>query len=871
MSLRGLAGDANVPSVEDSPRHAPRGPELPGEVLSLIELARAMTGADISGFALLDQTEGSMAYSFTSNLFDHTNFLVVPASSDPLSVAITGRQPVILTDYPSHPTAVRLFVDSGVRAVVAVPVALESGEIGVIVLLHRKPASSMSPTSLSLLLSLMSPFAGSGPPRPQEILARKQTSRDYYVNLLDSLHDEVMVITRDYIISDVNKPFLVRTGFPREQVIGRRCYVVSHRASSPCWQHADHPCPMADVLSHRLPRSVTHVHYDQAGDPLYVHIAASPLMDDQGEVVGVVEAHRDVTNERRLEGRLDGIHQLVADLSSTREPEAILDQVLQILTEELGYDTAACEILDPQSNLSLAQVKSRNPLKASDLTVTNLALLRPFPVPEAEIEVRPPGKGVPRPGRHPGHGFSVPVNLTGRTIGSISVSASKPRAFPPGERHLVETLVNQAAIALESALTFRDLEEKVRMLEEAKTRLFHSEKLAAVGALMAGVAHELNNPLSSILLFAELLLRGNGQQDTRAYGERIVLQAQRASGIIRGLLDLSRKNPLQRVSFDVSEVIKRTVNLMAHELRVHNIECFLSAPDGASRIRGDPSRLEQVLVNLIMNACQAMFTAHKGGCLRISVGLKTSASTTGDQSKSSVWISIKDDGPGIPDAVKAHIFEPFFTTKAEGTGLGLSICRGVIEDHGGQIRVESHIGEGSTFLLELPTSPDCLPGPDPITIAPADSTSPNRARCLLIDDEPAVLEPLARILSGEGLEVDLARNGMEGIGRLADSEHDLIICDLHMPGMDGMTFYQELSARFPSMTRKVIFTTGDLMTPSVRVFLDRIVAPHLAKPFDISDLMTLVRAALSTPAAAGFAGTMKPTAPLLDPRPSLAE
>jgi len=384
--------------------------------------------------------------------------------------------------------------------------------------------------------------------------------------------------------------------------------------------------------------------------------------------------------------------------------------------------------------------------------------------------------------------------------------------------------------------TVTDLSE----LKQLQSRLIQSEKLSALGELIAGVAHELNNPLTSIIGYARLMQTHRIAPDMAGDLERITRQAQRAAEIVRNLLAFARQERPQRQYVDINECILRTVALRAYELRVQNIRTELALSPTLPRTMADPHQLQQVFLNLILNAEQAILEAGVGS----QITLRTY------REGEMIHIEVADNGPGIPPPLLGRIFDPFFTTKQEGkgTGLGLSICFGVVKEHGGRIWAESEgvCGKGARFHFLLPiTLSESAPA---ATLAAGFAGGDGKGRAmgrrepvLLVEDEEDILEFVSRALLDSGYQVDMATNGLEALRYLQNAPYSLLLCDIKMPYMDAPQLWGKLQERFPRLTKRVIFMTGDIVGEETAQFLDRTGAPCLQKPFEIEELLTTVR------------------------------
>jgi two-component system NtrC family sensor kinase len=378
-------------------------------------------------------------------------------------------------------------------------------------------------------------------------------------------------------------------------------------------------------------------------------------------------------------------------------------------------------------------------------------------------------------------------------------------------------------------VAFRDVTERRRAEEQMHRQreiLQQTEKVATMGSLLAGVAHELNNPLAVVLGQVMLLREGATEPALVRRADKIKTAAERCARIVKNFLALARQHPPERGAVDLNQVVQEAAELLGYELRTSGVEMQFRLADTLPILHADGHQLHQVVVNLIANAQQAMrqtppprritiTTAHDAGALRVR-------------------LAIADTGPGIPAEVRAKIFEPFFTTKppGEGTGLGLSLCRGIAEEHGGTLGVDSEPGRGAEFVLELPATvaADAVP---PAAERPA-RVSPSAI--LVVDDEPEIAATLAEVLERDGHTVDIAGDGAEGLDRLRARAYDVIFTDTRMPGLDGVAFYEELARRLPALARRVIFVTGDLIDRDKREFLESTGRPVVPKPFDLDSV-----------------------------------
>jgi len=365
---------------------------------------------------------------------------------------------------------------------------------------------------------------------------------------------------------------------------------------------------------------------------------------------------------------------------------------------------------------------------------------------------------------------------------------------------------------------------------QIQSKLLQTEKMAALGQLVSGIAHELNNPLTSIMGYAQLALGRRTAESPHNEVTMIFEEAERARRIVKNLLFFARQAQPERTRVNLNEIIERTVPLRGYELKIENIavRCDL-APDLPATL-ADPHQLQQVVLNLLVNAEQAILENRGRGRIELR---------TRKASESRLAIEVSDDGPGIPPEIASRIFDPFFTTKPSGigTGLGLSIVYGIVERHGGDVTFENLPGGGAKFTVEFPlvTVPASEVFPR-TAIPPHHSTTVSAGRVLVVEDEPTVAQLITDVLHEEGHSVESVLDSQEGLTRIARGSYDLIICDLRMPRLDGPGFYDVLVRTGSPARHRILFITGDTLGPRTVEFLKSRQLPFLAKPFLVEEL-----------------------------------
>jgi len=366
-------------------------------------------------------------------------------------------------------------------------------------------------------------------------------------------------------------------------------------------------------------------------------------------------------------------------------------------------------------------------------------------------------------------------------------------------------------------------------LARSREALHQSEKLTALGSLLAGVSHELNNPLSIIAAQATMLEREADGTPFAVRAAKIRKAAERSGRIVQTFLAMARQKRPERTGVDMNGIVRAALDLTDYGLRTAGIRVAADLQPGLPAVSGDADQLHQVLVNLIVNAQHAL--QEKAGPRELAIATRASAA-------GAVEVEVRDSGPGVPLAIRHRIFEPFYTTKPEGagTGVGLSFSQGVVEAHGGTLELLDD-GPGAAFLVRLP------PAAGGGSVArSASEASPSRARSsvLVVDDEPEIAESIADLLGAEGHAVDVAVGGAEAQARLRGGRYDAVLSDLRMPGLDGPALFAWIEAERPDLARRVAFVTGDtLSAPAVR-FLARSGCPFAEKPFTPESLRRLL-------------------------------
>jgi len=381
------------------------------------------------------------------------------------------------------------------------------------------------------------------------------------------------------------------------------------------------------------------------------------------------------------------------------------------------------------------------------------------------------------------------------------------------------------------------LEATVETLKTTQAQLIQSEKLSGIGEFVAGVAHELNNPLTTVMGFSELLKQEDVDPQRSRHLDMIFKSAQRCQKIVQSLLSFARRHRPERKTVCVNSLVEGAVEILQYQLRTSNIEVITRLDPELPQAMVDPHQIQQVFLNIINNARQAMEAHQPKGWIKI----------ISETRWNHVCVIFQDNGPGISPENLSKIFDPFFTTKevGKGTGLGLSLCYGIIKEHGGTITPRSRPGEGATFVIELPIAygagepvpAETGPAPEREKIDPHEGAG---KKVLVIDDEEPILQMVRETLTRRGYQVDIAVDGETGLRHLDQGKYDVTLCDWKMPGLNGQQVYERVRSRNRDQSDRIIFITGDMVNERTSRFLEEQNRICLAKPFTFAEFRSAV-------------------------------
>ncbi len=496
----------------------------------------------------------------------------------------------------------------------------------------------------------------------QDITERKKSgeairqSSEFAKTILDSITDSVSIInTDDFRIIGANRKFLEDFGKDESDIIGRTCFEVTHNRDCPCLP-PDDPCPITETLKTGKYSIAEHIHYDKDGGKIFAEVSASPIRDNYGNVKQIVHVSRNVTERRAMEEEIRKSEEFLKTIfTSMSDGMVITDlngKILKVndyFCKLLGYKS---EELIGQFGIKYYPEKNGNKIKES---------------------------------------FNkFKKEQIADTIWELDLFAKSGELIPVSSRRTLLKDKNGNPFAVMAV--FRDMRE-MRKLQE---QLFQAEKLSATGGLIAGVAHELNNPLTGVIGYSELLMKDINLTEKAAQRIKIIYeQSNRCKNIISNLLKFARKYNASKSEVSINEIIDSTLALNLYEMESGGIKVIKDLKRDIPKVFGDMNHLQSVILNLTQNAHHSLLEKKEGERI-----LKIKSDYIDDK----IIIKVSDTGTGITEENIKKIFDPFFTTKevGKGTGLGLSISHGIIKDHGGNIAVKSNNGEGTTFIVELP-------------------------------------------------------------------------------------------------------------------------------------------------------------------------
>ncbi len=526
---------------------------------------------------------------------------------------------------------------------------------------------------------------------------------------------------------------------------------------------------------------------------------------------------------------------------STIELDKLLKIILEMLQNVLGADEGSIMLLDESRKLRIAASHSIDGeearlvrLEIGDRVAGLVAKEKHGRLFVGGLEKYDEFKGIAsKAGIH--SSIVCPLLCQDRLLGVLTLNKTgKGENFTLADLQSASVFASQAALAIQNAKLYANLQDAYKKLEQAQEDLIRSEKLASIGRLVAGVAHELNNPLTSVIGYSQLAQDTSDLKEIRRQLPIIYTEARRCSSIVKDLLLFARRHKPDYQAVDSVVLIREILKSMSLDLQKKKIAVQENFSSSSMMIEADPHLLKQVFANILTNAHQALEEVQRQRRMEIAAR----------QENGSVIFSIKDNGPGIPQENLRRIFDPFYTTKevGKGTGLGLSLSYGIVKEHAGKLTVESQPGKETVFIIELPLkSREGLPAPAPKKAEPGGLRIPKETRVLLVEDEPAIRKLIRRLLSEGGVSPEEAADGEAALGKIREGRYDLILCDYRMPKLNGVNFFEEAIRLKPELAGHFLFITGSTeFMHNFETFFKENSLNCLNKPFTRDEFISLV-------------------------------
>jgi PAS domain S-box-containing protein len=580
--------------------------------------------------------------------------------------------------------------------------------------------------------------------------------------------------------------------------------------------------------------------------------AAGNIERYQGFVLDTTEKRRAEDEMRRRNRELNALNAMAVVAAQSFDLDEILNLTLRQVVTLFGAESGSVYLSDTDAPMYRRRAawgpRSREKMRAADISFDegfgDLIVRSRAEVVTAEYLPHLPPKVAEFMSSDADRSW-IWVLFWGKDtpVGIMGLCSHLGYEYSSNDENLLVAISRQLATTIEKVRLYEETCRAYEDLRKTQEQLLQSEKMSAVGQLIAGVAHELNNPLTAILGYAELLESEGLNNRAQDYVSKLFKQAQRTHRVVQNLLSFARQRKPQREDVDIRKVLDETLALRDYDLKINNITVEREAPSGPAMVVADPHQIEQVFLNIINNAVDAILETGRTGKIKIRVLLQNGH----------VCTQFTDDGPGLKDPKK--IFDPFYTTKSvgKGTGLGLSICYGIVKEHGGDITANNVPEGGAMIEVKLPVAVAAPIEPESVKAAARPRESAVSGRVLLVEEEEAVLEFERDVLAGAGASVITARNSQDVKTRLLSEPFDAVIMNGKMPGeWNAKESYNWLKTNCPGMDSHVLFTFSTGMDQSdARTFLQENSVPYLVKPFQMAELIAQTRRLLQKAQAAG--------------------
>jgi len=668
----------------------------------------------------------------------------------------------------------------------------------------------------------------------------RQVAEEKYRMLFEQAQEGVFVATPDGKLLDCNDAFVTMLGYgSRDELMALDMGSVLHGVAE------EREAFRKEIEAHNYVRNLEITVRRKDGTLLVVAQSCFATRDSggqieryQGFVLDITEKKRSEDEMRRRNRELNALNAMAVIATQSFDLDEILNLTLRQVISLFGAETGSVYLAaepegtyrrragwGPRSEARVRMAEVVFPEGLGDLVMRSRAevVTQDFlpHLPAAVVEFICADR-LP-------YWIWVVLWSKDKPIGIMGIASKEDRHYSSNDENLLVAISRQLATTIEKVQLYEETCRAYEDLRRTQEQLLQSEKMSAVGQLISGVAHELNNPLTAILGYAQLLEGAGLEPRSADYVRKLFKQAQRTHRVVQNLLSFARQRKPQKQEVDLRKVLEESLTLREYDLKVNNVSLEREIPDDLPSVVADPHQLEQVFLNVINNALDAMVEGSSSGVLRVRVFKKDAY----------VCVEFDDSGPGIKDP--SRIFDPFYTTKSvgKGTGLGLSICYGIVKEHGGEIVARNRDEGGATIAIRLLASEKpALPE----TVAPTRRESLLAGRVLLVEDEEAVLEFERDVLVGAGADVTTSMSVEDTQQRLRNGSFDVIVMNGRMPGgCSAREMYEWVAQNCPGMEKGLLLTFSTVTDAETRSFLHEHGVPSLAKPFEVADLISQVR------------------------------
>jgi PAS domain S-box-containing protein len=676
-------------------------------------------------------------------------------------------------------------------------------------------------------------------------ITESKAAEERFTSLFNHMHEGVFVSSPEGNILDCNEAFVRMLGYDSKEDILRLDV-----AQSVYVDMEDRKKFLSEIARHGFVRNFEILLRCKDGRKIHViessfatRAPSGKIERYQGVVLDVTEMKRAEDEIRRRNRELYVLNNIAVTFNQSFDLDEILQLIMLQMVELFSTDTAAVYLFDEET--SKLTKKSSYGHRTTWAVESESVVLPPefidsIKAKHAEIIDQEDLPRLPKVLQRAVEleelrsWLWVVLWRKDRLLGVLASSSRALREFSRSEQGVMIAVGRQLATTIEKVQLYNETRQAYEDLRRTQEQLLQSEKMSAVGQLISGVAHELNNPLTAILGYTQLLESETLEPRVGEFIQKLRKQAQRTQRIVQNLLSFARQHKPQRMHVDLRSVVEDTIALRDYDLKVNNIAVEREFDAVLPSVVADPHQLEQVYLNIINNAADAMMDGGRGGRLRVSIVTENG----------SVVTSFHDSGPGIYDP--KHVFDPFYTTKGvgKGTGLGLSICYGIVKEHGGEISAQNHPAGGALLQVRLPVAVGEKPVTERDRIV-ARRESRLEGNVLLVDDEEAVLDFEREVLSAAGLKVVTVTSGAEAVEYLKNEDFDVLLLDSKIPGTwSSEEVFHWMEQNRPELVPRTVFVLSNVSDPGVRAFVDATKIYCLVKPFEVSDLLAVARRVL---------------------------